>query len=110
MVPKATAGWIALAVMLVAARRQGPVIGGVVVMGDAGAMTDLDCPATIDLAAVRADTPGCQAGAFLDSAGSSLPPRPVVDTVVDHLRLERRSAGTGRRTATPRLSTGRMRT
>jgi cysteine desulfurase / selenocysteine lyase len=62
-------------------------------MGDAGAMTDLDRPASIDLAAVRADTPGCQAGAFLDSAGSSLPPRPVVDTVVDHLRLEEEVGG-----------------
>jgi hypothetical protein len=58
-------------------------------MGDAGAMTELDRPATIDLAAVRADTPGCRNGAFLDSAGSSLPPRPVVDTVIDHLRLRR---------------------
>ena len=58
-----------------------------VVMGDAGTMTEFD-RAAIDVAAVRADTPGCSQGAFLDSAGSSLPPRPVVDTMVDHLRLE----------------------
>jgi selenocysteine lyase/cysteine desulfurase len=62
-------------------------------MGNAGDMTELDPPAAIDLAAVRADTPGCGKGAFLDSAGSSLPPRPVVDTVVDHLRLEEELGG-----------------
>ena len=49
--------------------------------------------AAIDLDAVRADTPGCLRGAFLDSAGSSLPPRPVVDAVVDHLRLEAEIGG-----------------
>lgn len=49
--------------------------------------------AAVDVAAARADTPGCLNGAFLDSAGSSLPPRPVVDTVVDHLRLEAEIGG-----------------
>src|SRR2546427_8060880 len=72
------------------------VVGGVV-MGDAGTMTEVDPaatdPAAIDLAAVRADTPGCRQHAFLDSAGSSLPPRPVVDTVVGHLRLEAEIGG-----------------
>ena len=66
-------------------------------MGDAGTMTEVDPaatdPAAIDLAAVRADTPGCRQHAFLDSAGSSLPPRPVVDTVVGHLRLEAEIGG-----------------
>src|SRR5947209_18210876 len=68
-----------------------------VVMGDAGTMTEVDPagtdPAATDLAAVRADTPGCRRHAFLDSAGSSLPPRPVVDTVVGHLRLEAEIGG-----------------
>src|SRR5438105_15538861 len=72
------------------------VVGGVV-MGDAGTLTEVDPaatdPAAIDLAAVRADTPGCRQHAFLDSAGSSLPPRPVVDTVVGHLRLEAEIGG-----------------
>jgi selenocysteine lyase/cysteine desulfurase len=49
--------------------------------------------AGIDLGAVRADTPGCLEAAFLDSAGSSLPPRPVVDAVVDHVRLEAEVGG-----------------
>ncbi|MFI9401360.1 aminotransferase class V-fold PLP-dependent enzyme [Nocardia sp. NPDC052316] len=47
---------------------------------------------------VRADTPGCASGAepgpvFLDSAGSSLPPRVVLDTVIDHLRREAEVGG-----------------
>lgn len=47
----------------------------------------------IDLDAVRADTPGCVDRVFLDSAGSSLPPRPVLDAVVDHLRREAEIGG-----------------
>jgi selenocysteine lyase/cysteine desulfurase len=47
----------------------------------------------IDLAAVRADTPGCRTHAFLDSAGSSLPPRPVLDTVLGHLGREAEIGG-----------------
>ncbi|MGW4635412.1 aminotransferase class V-fold PLP-dependent enzyme [Nocardia sp. NPDC004415] len=48
----------------------------------------------IDLAAVRAATPGLDGGqVFLDSAGSSLPPRVVTDTVVDHLRREAEIGG-----------------
>jgi selenocysteine lyase/cysteine desulfurase len=47
----------------------------------------------IDLAAVRADTPGCLDKSFLDSAGSSLPPIPVLDQVVGHLRREAEIGG-----------------
>lgn len=47
----------------------------------------------IDLAAERALTPGCLDKVFLDSAGSSLPPRPVVDAVVAHLRREAEIGG-----------------
>ncbi|WP_260192801.1 aminotransferase class V-fold PLP-dependent enzyme [Actinophytocola gossypii] len=47
----------------------------------------------IDLAAVRADTPGCRRGVFLDSAGSSLPPVQVLDEVVGHLRREAEVGG-----------------
>ncbi|MGW5050151.1 aminotransferase class V-fold PLP-dependent enzyme [Actinokineospora sp. NPDC004072] len=46
-----------------------------------------------DLAAARADTPGCHDQVFLDSAGSSLPPRPVLDTVIGHLRREAEVGG-----------------
>ncbi|NUS44511.1 MAG: aminotransferase class V-fold PLP-dependent enzyme [Mycobacteriaceae bacterium] len=41
-----------------------------------------------DFESVLADTPGCRDQVFLDSAGSSLPPRPVLDAVVGHLRRE----------------------
>lgn len=45
----------------------------------------------LDVTRVRADTPGYDSDSglvFLDSAGSSLPPRVVLDTVVGHLRRE----------------------
>ncbi|MFE3543529.1 aminotransferase class V-fold PLP-dependent enzyme [Nocardia sp. NPDC059177] len=48
----------------------------------------------IDLAALRAATPGLDSGqVFLDSAGSSLPPTVVTDTVVAHLRREAEVGG-----------------
>jgi cysteine desulfurase / selenocysteine lyase len=47
----------------------------------------------IDLEAVRAQTPGCHRGVFLDSAGSSLPPTRVLDEVVNHLRREAEVGG-----------------
>ncbi|GAB1514386.1 aminotransferase class V-fold PLP-dependent enzyme [Actinophytocola sp. KF-1] len=47
----------------------------------------------IDIDAVRADTPGSHRGAFLDSAGSSLPPVQVLDEVVNHLRREAEVGG-----------------
>jgi cysteine desulfurase / selenocysteine lyase len=47
----------------------------------------------IDLAAVRADTPGCHRGVFLDSAGSSLPPVQVLDEVIGHLHREAEVGG-----------------
>ncbi|WP_433263639.1 aminotransferase class V-fold PLP-dependent enzyme [Actinosynnema sp. CS-041913] len=47
----------------------------------------------IDLNAVRADTPGAGRRIFLDSAGSSLPPRPVLDEVIGHLEREAEVGG-----------------
>ncbi|WP_150251636.1 aminotransferase class V-fold PLP-dependent enzyme [Nocardiopsis deserti] len=47
----------------------------------------------VDVAAVRADTPGAEEAAHLDNAGSSLPPEVVVEAVVEHLRLEARVGG-----------------
>ncbi|MDQ3578642.1 MAG: aminotransferase class V-fold PLP-dependent enzyme, partial [Actinomycetota bacterium] len=49
--------------------------------------------AMIDLEAARALTPGCLDHVFLDSAGSSLPPNPVLDTVIAHLRREAEVGG-----------------
>jgi cysteine desulfurase / selenocysteine lyase len=47
----------------------------------------------IDIDAVRADTPGCLDRVFLDSAGSSLPPQPVLREVIGHLRREAEVGG-----------------
>ncbi len=42
----------------------------------------------LDIAAIRAETPGCDSGIHLLACGSSLMPRPVVEAIVDHTRLE----------------------
>jgi selenocysteine lyase/cysteine desulfurase len=42
----------------------------------------------IDVAAARAETPGCERVVHLNNAGAGLAPRPVLDAVIDHLRLE----------------------
>lgn len=48
---------------------------------------------TLDVAAARADTPGVESVIHLNSAGASLSPRPVVDTVVEHVRREAEIGG-----------------
>ncbi|HEY0487442.1 MAG TPA: aminotransferase class V-fold PLP-dependent enzyme [Mycobacteriales bacterium] len=47
----------------------------------------------MDLDRILADTPAAAQQVFLDSAGSSLPPAPVLDTVVSHLRREAEVGG-----------------
>ena len=47
----------------------------------------------IDVAALRADTPGCAKVIHLNNAGSALQPRVVTDTVVAHLRREEEIGG-----------------
>lgn len=42
---------------------------------------------------IRRDTPAAESTIFLDSAGSSLPPAPVVETAVAHLRREAEVGG-----------------
>ena len=49
--------------------------------------------ADIDLDRVRADTPGLSRRIHLNHAGASLSPTPVLDTVIDHLRLEAEMGG-----------------
>jgi cysteine desulfurase / selenocysteine lyase len=49
--------------------------------------------APIDVEGVRADTPGCLDIVHLNNAGAALPPRIVVDTVIEHLELEARIGG-----------------
>ncbi len=48
---------------------------------------------SIDVAAARAETPGCAEVIHLNSAGSSLPPQAVLDTVVGYLEEEARVGG-----------------
>ncbi len=43
---------------------------------------------TIDVARAREEIPGCANVIHFNNAGASLVPRPVLDTVLDHLRLE----------------------
>lgn len=47
----------------------------------------------IDLARVRADTPGVEHVVHLNNAGAALPPAPVLDTVLQHLRREALEGG-----------------
>jgi cysteine desulfurase/selenocysteine lyase len=53
--------------------------------------THLSLP--IDVERARADTPGCRDVIHLNNAGASLPPRVVVDAVIEHLELEARIGG-----------------
>jgi cysteine desulfurase / selenocysteine lyase len=48
---------------------------------------------TIDVDRARRETPGCAHVVHLDNAGSSLPPKPVLDMVIGHLELEGRVGG-----------------
>lgn len=47
----------------------------------------------IDVAARRADTPGCETLIHFNNAGCALPPRPVMQAMLDHLHLETRIGG-----------------
>jgi len=48
---------------------------------------------SLDLARLRADTPGCEGVAHLNNAGASLSPRPVLEAVIGHLKLESELGG-----------------
>lgn len=48
---------------------------------------------SLDVAALRADTPGCSEVVHLNNAGAALMPNPVLNAVIHHLRLEARIGG-----------------
>ena len=50
-------------------------------------------PAAMDVARARHETPGCANVVHLNNAGAALMPAPVLDAVIDHLRLEAQLGG-----------------
>ena len=58
-----------------------------------GTVADVRVQQPIDVARVRADTPSLDHHVHLNHAGSSPNPAPVVDAVVEHLRLEAEVGG-----------------
>jgi selenocysteine lyase/cysteine desulfurase len=63
-------------------------------MRDHGSATDVSREALqLDVAALRADTPGCENVIHFNNAGCGLLAAPVLDTMLDHLNLEARIGG-----------------
>lgn len=48
---------------------------------------------TLDIAALRADTPACETVLHFNNAGAGLMPRPVQEALISHLELEARLGG-----------------
>ncbi|MEV6301142.1 aminotransferase class V-fold PLP-dependent enzyme [Actinoplanes sp. NPDC051861] len=50
-------------------------------------------PLSLDVPALRADTPGAERVVHFNNAGCGLPPGPVLNAMIDHLRLEATMGG-----------------
>jgi selenocysteine lyase/cysteine desulfurase len=50
-------------------------------------------PSSFNVTQARRDTPGCENVLHLNNAGAALMPRPVLETMVNHLRLEAMNGG-----------------
>ncbi|MEY9862347.1 selenocysteine lyase/cysteine desulfurase [Catenulispora sp. GAS73] len=62
-------------------------------MNDDDSATDLLAEALLDVAALRAETPGCAEVVHFNNAGCGLIPAPVLRPVLEHLELEARIGG-----------------
>ena len=58
-----------------------------------GSATDSGAETLLDVAALRADTPGCEQVVHFNNAGCGLLAAPVLATMLDHLNLEARIGG-----------------
>src|SRR5690349_8270605 len=56
-------------------------------------MSSIAAPGVLDVARLRAQTPGCATVTHLNAAGAALPSTPVLDATVAHLELEARVGG-----------------
>jgi selenocysteine lyase/cysteine desulfurase len=62
-------------------------------MRDHDSAIEPDQEPLLDVAALRAETPGCQHRVHLNNSGCGLLATPVLDTMLDHLRLEAEIGG-----------------
>ena len=60
---------------------------------DGGGSDETDAAATLDVAALRADTPGCETVIHFNNAGCGLAAQPVLQVMLDHLQLQARIGG-----------------